>query len=1032
MKRDKRLKFRKTLAMLTAISLIIGNILPVKEVVALTKVTLEDLGGLNHYNSIVFGNHTATKGDTEGAIAVGGNFTVNEAFSVPASATGAFNLIGSTYIENGSPSVLIGRNYISNNANLDVLADTIVVSNEETKEKLSKIPSHTNQGHYVNCEIKPIDEIENKFAEIRQAVDSATNQASMYKTESTDFKTLADLYIPGDKVEEGYIGEISGKWGFGRDKNNPNVFISSGLTEGKDNIIIRDVKIPEVNDNEFVVIYSDAKNIEFTSAAMEYLGSEEESGDVPNGIVDTGKPQNKTLFKLASKVIWMFPNAEKIYIGAKGIVGSVIAPNAYVDTKGGGVNGQLVAGELNQFGGFECHNFFFNWGGFFSLAKGEVKLNKIGDNNEPLEGAEFGLFSKSDNTLMQTVVSDKEGNVKFTNIEEGHYYVKEIKAPNGYELSNEVYDVVIESGKANKIDLKKVVNKIIKGNALLYKVDDENNPLQGAIFGVYKEDGIKISEVTSDKDGKVEVLNLYPGKYYIQEINAPEGYVIDKNKYPFEIKIGEMTVVDAGTSINVFNGGSVKLKKVDTLGNALEGAIFELYKDNNGSWDKQQGTYTSNKEGIVEVKGLKVGSYYLKEVKSPDGYLLSDKQYSFEITRGSNITIDLGNIENIFVNGSVKLEKVDEENKPLEGAIFELYNASDKLIKRVESDENGIVKVTNLKPGDYYFKEIKSPDGYKLDETKYNFTIISGKNEIVYAGKHINVFNGGSAELLKVDEKNNALEGAEFTLYKKVNGEWKQQEGVYTSNKEGLVKVIELGFGDYYLQETKAPNGYELSNKRYEFKIEIGNTTTINVGKAVNTLLKGSVKLKKIDSDSKEVLEGAVFELLNDKLETIGEYTTNSEGKIVVENLIPGKYYFKEIKAPEGYILDNTPIEFEIINDKINNVAFVEAVNVKEIGPEDPVEPGNPDDGNKPSEPGDTDKPVEPEKPEEPRKPGNSDDGNNPNKPLDENNKSESGIKDTNSIADKLPATGKTGAISMFGIISLLGGISLVVSKKRN
>ena len=190
-------------------------------------------------------------------------------------------------------------------------------------------------------------------------------------------------------------------------------------------------------------------------------------------------------------------------------------------------------------------------------------------------------------------------------------------------------------------------------------------------------------------------------------MKAPEGYEVDENKYPFEIKIGEMSVVYAGESINVFNGGSVKLKKVDTLGNVLEGAIFELYKDNNGSWDKQQGTYISDKDGIVEVKGLKVGKYYLKEVKSPDGYLLSDKQYPFEIIRGNNITIDLGNVENIFVNGSVKLEKVDEENKPLNGALFGLYNASDSLIKEVESDENGIVKVTDLAPGELLFKRNK-------------------------------------------------------------------------------------------------------------------------------------------------------------------------------------------------------------------------------------------------------------------------------------------------------------------------------------
>ena len=82
------------------------------------------------------------------------------------------------------------------------------------------------------------------------------------------------------------------------------------------------------------------------------------------GVVDTGKPGNKTLAMLSQKVMWIFPNATKVKVAGKGIVGSLIAPNAFVDTKGGSVNGQLVAGSLNQFGGFESHNYFFNWDGF--------------------------------------------------------------------------------------------------------------------------------------------------------------------------------------------------------------------------------------------------------------------------------------------------------------------------------------------------------------------------------------------------------------------------------------------------------------------------------------------------------------------------------------------------------------------------------------------------------------------------------------------------------------------------------------------
>ncbi|WP_270599971.1 SpaA isopeptide-forming pilin-related protein [Clostridium baratii] len=261
--------------------------------------------------------------------------------------------------------------------------------------------------------------------------------------------------------------------------------------------------------------------------------------------------------------------------------------------------------------------------------------------------------------------------------------------------------------------------------------------------------------------------------------------------------------------------------------------------------------------------------------------------------------------------GSVKLKKVDssDDKKVLEGAKFELLDSNEKFILEHVTDKNGMIEIKDLKPVDYYFKEIAAPDGYKTDGSPHKFTI-GTEGENIYVEMTIKNEKEatppepekkyGSVELIKVDSSDNekVLEGAKFHL---LDGN-KKFISEHVTDKDGKIKVENLEAGEYYFIEREAPDGYKLDESFHKFTIgtEEGNLNikiTIENEKEVippePEKKYGSVELTKVDSsDNKRVLEGAKFQLLDSNKEFISEHVTDKDGKIKVENLEAGEYYF--------------------------------------------------------------------------------------------------------------------------------------------
>ena len=293
------------------------------------------------------------------------------------------------------------------------------------------------------------------------------------------------------------------------------------------------------------------------------------------------------------------------------------------------------------------------------------------------------------------------------------------------------------------------------------------------------------------------------------------------------------------------------------------------------------------------------------------------------------------------VNGQVNLVKIDDETlAPLSGAVFTLQDEQgNPLQEGLTSDTDGVVSVNNLKPGKYQLVETQAPDGYELDTTPVKFTIVANQSDPIRLVKTNNI-KRGSVVLTKVDDDSRTpLRKAVFTLQDEQGNP--VREGL-ESDAKGKITINDLRPGKYKLVETQSPDGYELDATPVEFEIVKNQQTAVEVEKT-NTLKPGSVVLTKVDADSKSPLENAVFTLQDEQGNPLQEgLTTGTDGKLTINDLKPGKYKLVETQAPDGYELDATPVEFEIVKNQQTAVE-VEKTNtqIPNTPEKKPVTPGN-------------------------------------------------------------------------------------------
>ena len=453
-------------------------------------------------------------------------------------------------------------------------------------------------------------------------------------------------------------------------------------------------------------------------------------------------------------------------------------------------------------------------------------------------------------------------------------------------------------------------------------------PLAGVTYSLQDATGNTLqADLVTDENGKIIVDDLKPGDYQFVETAAVFGYDLDATPIPFTIILGptESVLLEA---TNELTTGSVELSKtdLDNEGLPLAGVSFAL-QDATGK--VLQTDLTTDENGKIIVDDLKPGDYQFVETATLFGYDLDATPIPFTIVLGPTETV-MVEAENELTTGSVELIKVDRDNGKitLENVVFELRNAEGKLLQsELTTDKDGRILVSDLKPGDYQFIETKAPFGYDLDATPILFTIEKGQIETIIKTA-TNELTTGSVSLIKVDklDPSHKLMGAEFSVTNEAGVVL--FEGLKT-DKDGKLMVENLKPGNYFFVETKAPQHYQLDKTPLAFTIVKGQEMTLTV-MAKNDLITGGVVLTKVDAAKNDkVLAGAHFELQDSNGKVIRtDLVTDKDGKIWVNDLLPGDYQFVETQAPKGYERNTKPVTFTIDYSQ-KTVAKVTAENKK-------------------------------------------------------------------------------------------------------
>ena len=455
--------------------------------------------------------------------------------------------------------------------------------------------------------------------------------------------------------------------------------------------------------------------------------------------------------------------------------------------------------------------------------------------------------------LVGSITTDGNGIAQMDNLPLGRYYIVEKETSHGYVLDNEPryvdltyrdQDTPLVTYSADWQNARQRVQVEV-----LKKEKDSDKVLSGAIFGLYAADDIVSSKgkvllakdtlielKTTDEDGKIRFVADLPvdSRYYIKELAAPDGYVTDQEPQEFTFEYQ-----GSGTSVAEYaftfedEQTTVELSKADlTDKKELPGASLKVTDEDGNTVDE----WVSKEEAHI-IKGLIVGKKYkMTETKPADGYVTAESiEFTVENTKEVQKHQMLDDVTKVEIS---KKDIADSSEVP--GAKLIILDKDGKKVESWTSTDKPHM-VEKLPVGKYTLREEQAPDGYLIAED-VKFTVKdTGKVQKV---KMKDAHPYGKLVIKKTDSTSKAaLPGAEFELREKENGKVVEKlvtdkTGTATSGKipiatykNGKVeKTVE-----YILVETKAPNGYELSNKKEEIRFEYkdGKTKVIEIVKEI-------------------------------------------------------------------------------------------------------------------------------------------------------------------------------------------------------
>ena len=518
-------------------------------------------------------------------------------------------------------------------------------------------------------------------------------------------------------------------------------------------------------------------------------------------------------------------------------------------------------------------------------------------------------------TVIGTYKTSSNGSFTVTGLKEGTYIVEELASDSGHVIDTAPQTAYISGKEQDVVQL--YFGNTPKGSLLIRKVCavDPSITLQNAEFKVTYADGSVIGTSNgiyrSDENGEILIDGLEPGKsVVVTETRAPSGFTIDTQPQTISVLPGKTVSL---TFKNQPKGALIVTKVDASTGEPLSGAEFrittaagcEVGLDGviGTATATQNGIFTTDAHGQIKLTNLLPGTYVLTEVKAPAGYVIEKAVTNVVIGSG-------GDTQSITIKnkklGGLVINKVDSvTGKPLEGVQFKITYADGRFVDAeggklssnglYVTDQNGQI-ILNKITGTIMVTEVQTIPGYSIDENTRTQTVVVNPDDtqtLTFTNTPI-----GGLIITKSDESSGKrLSGVQFEV-RKMNGEI---IGTYTTDRNGVIQLPQLDSGWYTVTEPKTISGYQLDTTPQQVEVKDGQTATL----ALTNRKTSNILLHKVDADTGKGIYGATFLLYDSNHNPIGQYTTDQNGYIYMdEGLADGRYYLREIQAADGYIPD--------------------------------------------------------------------------------------------------------------------------------
>jgi len=552
---------------------------------------------------------------------------------------------------------------------------------------------------------------------------------------------------------------------------------------------------------------------------------------------------------------------------------------------------------------------------FQNYPKPGLIVNKIDSiTGDPIKGAKFHVTYASNDTFSGEIndlgyyYSDENGQFRIDKLQDGWFKVEEVEPASGYSIKDPaVQECYIKAGTSKVLTFENTPLSAL----VVYKYDSVTGAaVEGAIFqvkylgGTSGTGGTVIGTYKTSVNGSFTITGCKAGTYVVEELSSDSSHVIDTAPQTAYLSGKDQDVVQLyfGNSPK----GALLVKKVDASnGKPLSDVEFMVTTANGTVVGDGNGKFVTDSAGSFTVSNITPGTtLVVKETRAKPGYLLDDTPQTATIQAGQTVALEFRNAP----QGNLIIRKLDSvTHKPLEGVEFKITYADGKVVDAAggKLSSNGIY-TTNKEgqivlsgiTGTVVATETKTISGYTIDEATRSQTVVVNADDTQTLTFYNTPVSG--VEIIKINEDNRSerIPNTTFEIRRMDDG----LVDTITTNKNGRA-YLSLEKGDYYAVEVRAGEGFKLDATPHYFSVKDGKTTTVTL---TNKAFSGVI-LHKIDSVTGDGIYGVKFLVYDQNRNPLGEYTSDNEGCVYIDDLAvegKGRLYIRELEAAPGYELD--------------------------------------------------------------------------------------------------------------------------------